>query len=90
MSDKKSNTPKTAKPDSGPAPQIIAAAVGLVVVLLLIVANTARVDVNFVVYKAQDIQLWWYTIVVAVVAVVAERLVMWAWRRSRRKRDDID
>lgn len=87
MRDKKNDAPESAKPDSGPAPQIIAAVVGLVVVLLLIVANTARVDVNFVVYKAKDIQLWWYTIVVAVVAVIAERLVLWAWRRSRRKHD---
>jgi uncharacterized integral membrane protein len=90
MTSKKNDTPERAKPDSGPAPQIIAAAVGLVVVLLLIVANTARVDVNFIVYKAQEIQLWWYTILVAVVAVVAERLVSWAWRRSRRARDNRD
>lgn len=90
MSDNTNDTPRSTKPDSGPAPQIIAAALGLLVALLLIVANTERVDVNFIVYKAEEIQLWWYTLVVAVVTIVAERLVVWAWRRSRRKRDERD
>lgn len=86
MSDK-SNAPASQKVESGPAPQLVAAIVGVVVVLLLIVANTERVDVNFVVYKAHEIQLWWFTVIVALLTIVAERLILWAWRRHRRRKN---
>lgn len=70
--------------DDGPGIRVIAAGIGLVIVALLVFANTERVNVNFLVYKAHEIPLWWFTILVAVFSVVTERLVFAVIRRRRR------
>ena len=79
----KDTTP--AKVETGPGARTIAAGVAAIVGLLLIIANTARVDVNFLVYKAEDIQLWWFTILVVFFTLVVERLIMAALRRRKKK-----
>jgi len=79
----KDTTP--AKVETGPGARTIAAGVAAIVGLLLIIANTARVDVNFLVYKAEDIQLWWFTILVVFCTLVVERLIMAALRRRKKK-----
>lgn len=79
------NEPTPDKIDKGPGAKTIAAAVAAVVALLLVVANTARVDVNFLVYKANDIQLWWFTLLVIFFTLVTERLVVAALRRRKKK-----
>lgn len=71
--------------ESGPGARTIAAGVAAVIAILLIVANTAKVDVNFLVYKAHDIQLWWFTILVAFFTLVVERLSIAALRRRKKK-----
>lgn len=73
------------KIDKGPGAKTIAAAVAAVLAVLLVVLNTERVDVNFIVYKATDIQLWWFTILVVFFTLVTERLVMAALRRRNKK-----
>ena len=73
------------KIEGGPGLRVVAAAVGLVLVLLLTFANTERVNVNFLVYKAKDIPLWWFTILVAIFSVVTERLVLAVIRRRRKR-----
>ena len=65
----------------------IAALIGVVYLALLILMNTSRVDVNVVVYTFEDTPLWWFTVLVVVITLVADRLVRLALRRSRRKRD---
>lgn len=72
------------KIEKGPGARTIAAGVATVVIVLLIVANTTRVDINFLVFKAHDIQLWWFTILVVFITLVAERLVMAALRRRKK------
>lgn len=73
------------KIESGPGARTIAAGVAVVIVALLVLANTARVDVNFLVYKAHDIQLWWFTILVVFATLVTERLAIAALRRRKKK-----
>lgn len=72
------------KLDNGPGFRVVAAGIGIVIVALLVIANTEQVDVNFLVYKAHKIPLWWFTILVAVFSVVTERLVIAVIRRRRK------
>lgn len=65
----------------------IAALIGVVYLALLVLMNTSRVDVNVVVYKFEDTPLWWFTVLVVVITLVADRLVRFALRRRRKKRD---
>lgn len=73
------------KIDKGPGAKTIAAGVAAVIAVLLVIANTARVDVNFLVYRANDIQLWWFTLLVVFFTLVTERLVLAALRRRKKK-----
>lgn len=73
------------KIEKGPGARTIAAGVAAIAIVLLVVANTERVDVNFLVYKAHDIQLWWFTLLVVFFTLVAERLAIAAFRRRKKK-----
>ena len=73
------------KVESGPGARTIAAGIAAIIAVLLIIANTARVDVNFLVYKAKDIQLWWFTMLVVFFTLVVERLIIAALKRRKKK-----
>jgi hypothetical protein len=72
------------KPESKLSP----AGVGAIVTVVFLFANTKRTEVNFIVYKATDIPVWWLMVVVVALTLIVERLVGIAWRRSKRKDDD--
>jgi uncharacterized integral membrane protein len=76
------------KPESKLSPAGIGAIFVVVFLLLMIIANTKRTEVNFIVYKATDIPVWWLMVVVMALTLIIERLVGIAWRRSKRKKDD--
>ena len=76
------------KPESKLSPAGIGAIFVVVFLLLMIIANTKRTEVNFIVYKATDSPVWWLMVVVMALTLIIERLVGIAWRRSKRKKDD--
>ena len=76
------------KPESKLSPAGIGAIFVVVFLLLMIIANTKRTEVNFIVYKATDIPVWWLMVVVVALTLIIERLVGIAWRRNKRKKDD--
>ena len=76
------------KPESKLSPAGIGAIFVVVFLLLMIIANTKRTEVNFIVYKATDIPVWWLMVVVVALTLIIERLVGIAWRRSKRTKDD--
>jgi len=76
------------KPESKLSPAGVGAIITVVFLLLMIIANTKRTEVNFIVYKATDIPVWWLMVVVVALTLIVERLVGIAWRRSKRKKDD--
>jgi len=66
----------------------IAALLGVAYLLLLVVVNSDRIDVNLVVYTFQDTPLWWFTVLVVVLTLVTDRLVRFVLRRAKKRRDD--
>jgi hypothetical protein len=71
--------------EKGPGARSIAAGIAAVIAMLLILANRAKVDVNFLVFKANDIQLWWFTLLVVFFTLVVERLIIAALKRRKNK-----
>lgn len=72
--------------ERGASPALIGGLVATVILLLLIVANTKSAEVNFIVKKT-EVQLWVLVVATMVFTLVAERLVGFAWRRRRKRRD---
>ena len=66
----------------------IAALAGVVYLLLLIAVNTERVDIDLVFYTFRDTPLWWFTALVIISTLVADRLVRFIVRRVRRRGRD--
>lgn len=66
----------------------VAALVGVAYLLLLVVVNSDRIDVNLVVYTFSDTPLWWFTVLVVALTLVADRLVRFVLRRTKKRRDD--
>lgn len=73
--------------DRGASPALLGGLVATVVLLLLIVANTKSTEVNFIFTKRHP-QLWVLVVVTMVITLAAERLVGFAWRRRKKKRDN--
>jgi membrane protein implicated in regulation of membrane protease activity len=84
----KDKTEEAPKKDASAGLVTVAAIVMGGIVLLLIAFNTARVEVNFLVFKAQSIQLWWFTILVILFTLVTDRLVRFMIRLRSKKNDD--
>ena len=61
----------------------IAAIIGAVVIISLIAANTTRININFVVYKAHNVPLWWYTLIIIALTILTDRVVRFVTRRLR-------
>jgi len=61
----------------------VAAIVGALIIISLIAANTSRININFVVYKAHNVPLWWYTVIIIALTVLTDRVVRFVMRRHR-------
>lgn len=72
--------------ERGASPALIGGLVATVILLLLIVANTKTAEVNFIVAKPK-VQLWVLVVSTMVFTLIAERLVGFAWRRRKKRRD---
>ena len=73
--------------DTGPNLAIIGAAVAVVILILFVVANTKKTEVNFLIFKADDVSVWWVIVLSAVITLIGERLAGFAWRRRRANKD---
>lgn len=75
--------------DGRPSPSsgvgTVAALAGVVYLLLLITVNTERVDIDVVFFTFEDTPLWWFTAIVIIGTLVADRLVRFVVRRMRRR-----
>lgn len=72
--------------ESGPGIATIGAAVAIVVLILFVVANTKKTEVNFLVFKADNVSVWWVIVLTAVITLIGERLAGYAWRRRKQKK----
>ena len=66
----------------------IVALVAVGYLLLLVLMNSDRIDVNVVFYTFRDTPVWWFTVLVVAVTLVVDRLVRFVLRRRRRRNDD--
>jgi len=69
--------------DKGAGLGTVAAIVGSLIIIALIAANTTRININFVVYKAHNVPLWWYTVIIIALTILADRVVRFVMRRRR-------
>ena len=69
--------------DKGAGLGTVAAIVGALVIITLIAANTTRININFVVYKAHNVPLWWYTVIIIALTILTDRVVRFVTRRLR-------
>jgi ABC-type branched-subunit amino acid transport system permease subunit len=59
------------------------AIIGAFIIGALVTANTSSIDINFIVYKAHNIPLWWYTLIVVILAVITDRIIGFVMRRRK-------
>ena len=69
--------------DKGAGLGTVAAIVGALVIITLIAANTTRININFVVYKAHNVPLWWYTVIIIALTILTDRVVRFVMRRRK-------
>ena len=69
--------------DKGAGLGTVAAIVGSLIIIALIAANTTRININFVVYKAHNVPLWWYTVIIIALTILTNRVVRFVMRRRR-------
>lgn len=69
--------------DKGAGLGTVAAIVGAIVIISLIAANTTRININFVVYNAHNVPLWWYTVIIIALTILTDRVVRFVTRRLR-------
>ena len=69
--------------DKGAGLGTVAAIVGSLIIIALIAANTTRININFVVYKAHNVPLWWYTVIIISLTILTDRVVRFVMRRRR-------
>ncbi len=72
--------------DKGAGLGTVAAIVGALVIISLIAANTTRININFVVYKAHNVPLWWYTVIIIALTIITDRVVRFVTRRLRMRK----
>jgi uncharacterized integral membrane protein len=72
--------------DKGAGLGTVAAIVGALVIISLIAANTTRININFVVYKAHNVPLWWYTVIIIALTILTDRVVRFVTRRLRMRK----
>jgi hypothetical protein len=62
------------------------AIIGAFIIGALVTANTSSIDINFIVYKAHNIPLWWYTLIVVALAVITDRIIGFVMRHRKARR----
>ena len=72
--------------DKGAGLGTVAAIVGSLIIIALIAANTTRININFVVYKAHNVPLWWYTVIIIALTILTDRVVRFVMRRLRMRK----
>jgi hypothetical protein len=75
------------KKNQGAGLGTVAAIIGTVIIVALIAANTTRIDINFVVYKAHSVPLWWYTAIIVTLTVITDRVLRFVLRRRKARKD---
>ena len=73
--------------DQGVGLGTIAAIVGALIIVALIAANTTRININFVVYKAHSVPLWWYTLIIIGFTILTDRVLRFVIRRRKARKD---
>ena len=63
------------------------AIIGAFIIGALVTANTSSIDINFIVYKAHNIPLWWYTLIVVILAVITDRIFGFVMRHRKARRN---
>ncbi len=71
------------KKDQGISFDTIAAIAGALIIGSLVAANTIRIDINFVVYKAHSVPLWWYTVIIVGLTIITDRVLRFVMRRRK-------
>jgi hypothetical protein len=71
------------KIDQGAGLGTVAAIVGAFIIVALIAANTTRIDINFVVYRAHSVPLWWYTVIIVGLTIITDRVLRFVLRRRK-------
>lgn len=61
----------------------IVAIIGAFIIGALVTANTSSIDINFIVYKAHNIPLWWYTLIIIALAIVTDRILRFVMRHRK-------
>jgi hypothetical protein len=69
--------------DKGAGLGAIAVITGALIIGILIAANTTRIDINFVVYKAHSVPLWWYTVIIVGLTIITDRVLRFVMRRRK-------
>jgi len=69
--------------DQGVGLGTVAAIAGALIIVVLIAANTTRININFVVYKAHNVPLWWYTIILVGFTIITDRVLRFVMRRRK-------
>jgi uncharacterized integral membrane protein len=75
------------KKDQGASFGTIAAIVGALIVGSLVAANTTRTDINFVVYKAHNVPLWLYTLIIVALTITTDRVSRFILRRRKARKN---
>ena len=73
--------------DKGAGLGTVAAIVGSLIIIALIAANTTRININFVVYKAHSVPLWWYTLIIIGFTILTDRVLRFVIRRRKARKD---
>ncbi len=73
--------------DQGISFDTIAAIAGALIIGSLVAANTIRIDINFVVYKAHSVPLWWYTLLIIGFTILTDRVMRFVIRRRKARKD---
>lgn len=71
------------KIDQGAGIGTVATIVGALIIVALIAANTTRIDINFVVYRAHSVPLWWYTVIIVGLTIITDRVLRFVLRRRK-------
>ena len=61
----------------------IVAIIGAFIIGALVTANTFSIDINFIVYKAHNIPLWWYTLIIEALAIITDRILRFVMRHRK-------
>ena len=73
--------------NSGAGVGTVAAIVGAIIIIALIAANTTHININFIVYKAHNVPLWWYTVIIVGLTIVTDRVLRFVLRRRKAHKD---